>query len=58
MPKRTPKVQVRPGIWAGQYIAWCYEPGCTWAMANSGKTYVEDRARTHRAEHRKAATGG
>lgn len=39
----------------GKWIAFCREPGCTWTHSPHPKTYIEQRARAHRAEHRKAA---
>ena len=58
MSDRRPKVVVRPGSRLDQYVAWCYEPACQWTFADFGKTYLEERAKVHRAWHRKVADRG
>lgn len=55
MSDRNPKVVVRAGSRLDQYIAWCYETDCQWTNADFGVTYVRERAKVHRAWHRKAA---
>lgn len=53
MSDRAPKVTVEPVD--GKWIGKCWEPGCPWAHRPDEKTYVNQRARAHRHEHRMAA---
>ena len=57
MSDALPKVAVKQNT-AGRWIAFCREPGCTWTQSPTEKTYCNQRATAHRAEHRKAANGG
>lgn len=57
MSDRAPKVTVQPAG-NGKWFAFCREQGCNWTHTPHPKTYVEERARVHRAEHRKAVDRG
>lgn len=51
------RVQVRvEQLENGRWHAFCREPGCTWVQTPSEKTYVNYRARSHRAHHRSEAS--
>jgi len=53
MSDRVPKVKIEPE--GGRYVAVCHEPDCGWRQAPDAISYVMERARAHRAEHRARA---
>lgn len=57
MSDRVPKVTVDE-TFNSRWTATCHEPNCTWRHAPDEKTYVSQRAKAHRREHRKAADRG
>jgi hypothetical protein len=52
MSDRVPKVTVQPVGPREQWHAFCEELDCGWRQGPSEKTYVNYRARSHRAFHR------
>lgn len=55
MSDRAPKVTLKQVD--DKWVAYCEEHLCTWAHRPDEKTYVQQRARAHRQEHRQAARG-
>lgn len=56
MSDRNPKVIVKDN-YDGRWTAYCTEHRCTWSHDPDQKTYVNERARAHRSEHRAKAPG-
>jgi hypothetical protein len=53
----SPKVAVKPVGPREQWHAFCEEPDCDWRQPPDSKTYVNDRAKAHRREHREGKAG-